>query len=190
MVPDSKGRGSPTGHRSPPVSTGPTTRDPSARRLCLSPVGLEDLLQRLSQKDPDPGDRPPAEWIDDQDDLVTAIVTVLRTPYLRPEHRRRIREDLVACAPLLASTRSFHVVDLILWSEHVESLHKGLRSGGLKTFHFTRALEATCHRCGFELLPLMSEMEAFARDWGAREIGKTWERVRGQYSSPPGQPIS
>jgi len=162
------------------------------RYPCLA-VELEDLLKRLSEKGADPADRPPAEWAQSDDELVVATVMVLRTPYLRPEHRRRIREDLVAHAPLLESTRNSRVVDLIVWSEHVESLHRSLRAGGLKTFHFTRALEATCHRCGFELLPLMARMETFARDWGAREIDKTWERVRDQFpptTDRPAQPTS
>jgi hypothetical protein len=146
-------------------------------------VELAELFRSLAEE-VDPAERPPPEWAESDDELVEAIVMVLRTPYLRPEHRRRIHEDLLASSKLILSTRDVHLIDLIVWSEHVETLHKSLRAGTLKTFHFTRALEATCHRCGFELLPLMAEMEGFARDWGARDIARTWERVAPQVRPP------
>ena len=105
------------------------------------------------------------------------ILSVLRAKHLRPEHRDRIYEDLIRNRDLLLQERDPRLIELIVWSEHVESLHRSLRRKLLGAFHYARALEATCRRCGFELLPLMHNMDELGKLWGGREYEPAWEMV-------------
>ncbi|MHC4931177.1 MAG: hypothetical protein ACYTGV_03190 [Planctomycetota bacterium] len=114
---------------------------------------------------------------DGADPVARAVLDIVRNPSLRPEHRARIYEDLTRNRDLIFRTRDPRLVSLIEWSEHVESLHKGLRSKRIGAFHYTRALEATCRRSGFELLPLMDRMEELGKAWGARDYRAAWDLV-------------
>lgn len=145
-------------------------------------MDLEQLFERLSERDSAGDyDRMPEDWGAGARGFAGALVYALREPQRRPEHRRRIHRDVLANRDLLLEVQDVRLVDLIVWSEHVESLHKSSKRGKLSTFHFTRALEATCRRCGFELLPLMGEMNELAADWAAGDYRKTYERVKPQW---------
>jgi hypothetical protein len=111
------------------------------------------------------------------DAVARAVLDIVRNPNLRPEHRARIYEDLNRNRDQILQVRDPRLISLIDWSEHVESLHRGLRSKRLGAFHYTRALEATCRRCGFELLPLLDRMEDLGKFWGARDYRTVWGLV-------------
>jgi len=97
------------------------------------------------------------------------ILLILDDPCLRPEHRARIYEDLVLNRDLILRRDDPRLVDLIFWGEHVDSLYSSLRKGRLETFHYVRALEATCRRCDFDLLPVLGKMDELGRAWSRRD---------------------
>ena len=111
------------------------------------------------------------------DPAARAVLEIVKDPHLRTEHRARVYEDLVRNRDLILSAEDPRLIALILWSEHVESLHRSLRAKRLGAFHYTRALEATCRRCGFELLPLLDRMEDLGKAWGSRDFRHAWELV-------------
>lgn len=146
-----------------------------------------ELLDRLTGR-AEAGEHgpPPRDWDASGDPLAAGILRTLRDPHRREEHRRRIHEDLVAARELMLGAHGPALLDLIVWSEHVESLYEGLKRGRLKTFHYVRALEATCRRCGFELLPLMGRMEELGKHWGNREYEATLELIAPQLEAESG----
>ena len=108
--------------------------------------------------------------LDERADPVTRQVLLLLTdPQLRPEHRSRIYEDLDSNRELLLERKDPRIVDLIFWSEHVDALYHGLRRGRVSTFHYARALDAACRRCGYDLLPAVGHMEELGREWARRQ---------------------
>ncbi len=108
------------------------------------------------------------------DRTVVEILMLLADPRLRPEHRERIYADLVAQRDFLLRQRDPRIVDLVYWGEHVSSLHAGHKKGRIQTFYYARALEATCRRCGFEFLPVVSQMEQLGKLWGGRDYEATY----------------
>ena len=117
---------------------------------------------------------------DAPDELAAAVGTVLADRDLRPEHRARIYDDLIANRDLLADVADPRIVSLMVWSEHVERLYAALRKGGLTTFHYARALEATCRRVGFELLPVMDRLEELGKCWAGRKYDATYGMLAGK----------
>jgi hypothetical protein len=57
----------------------------------------------------------------------------------------------------------------------VASLYGGRRRGRIQTFYYARAMEATCRRCGFEFLPVVSQMEQLGKLWGGRDYEATYD---------------
>lgn len=123
------------------------------------------------------------DWEAPADDVSAEILTVVQDRNLRPEHRQRIYEDLLKSREQLKTVRDPRLVDLIFWSEHVETLHASLTRGRLKTFHYARAMEATVRRCGFDFLPLVAKMEEVGRLWGGRDFEATWAQFQRQPTS-------
>ena len=145
---------------------------------------LADLLERLGEQAQQSSfEPPPEEWGEDDDGPVGDVLRALRDRVLRPEHRQRIHEDIVAQGELLLGGASSRLIDAIVWSEHVESLFKAHKKGTLGTWHYTRALEATCRRCGFELLPLMGKLDALGKAWGHRDFAALVELVGAQWNA-------
>ena len=138
-------------------------------------VGLENLLDRVATlvREEDLQPRPSEEEAP-EDPTAAAIRLRLGDASLRPEHRARIYADLLAHRDLLLAQRDPRVVDLIHWGEHVAALYAALRRGRLSLFHYTRAFEATCRRCGFELLPLVGRVEELGKLWAARNYDETY----------------
>jgi hypothetical protein len=110
-------------------------------------------------------DVPPAS----PDSAAEEIRFILLDRQIRREHRDRIYQDLVANREFLLREQNPRLVHLIFWSEHVERLYASLRKGRLGTFHFTRALEATCRRCGYDLLPAMGRLDELGKAWSQRD---------------------
>jgi len=131
-------------------------------------VRLEELLDLVTERRK-AGDLKPVRPIPDPspDPTATTVLRLVADPHLRPEHRARIYADLEKNRDLLLKAGEPRLAELIFWSEHVESLYKSFRGGALATFHYVRALEATCRRCDFELLHAMSRMEDLGRAWGS-----------------------
>lgn len=138
----------------------------------LSLTGVLDEVARLQAegnlaalRDPPPVDADPC---------AEEIQLILLDRQIRKEHRERIYTDLGAIRELLLEERNPRLVSLVYWSEHVERLYGALRRGRLGTFHFTRALEATCRRCGFDLLPAMGRLEDLGKAWSQRDYRSTY----------------
>ena len=110
-------------------------------------------------------------------------------PQIRSEHRERIYADLEASRALLLETADPRIVDLIFWGEHVASLQAGKRRGRIETFYFVRAMEATCRRCGFELLPAMGTLDGLGKVWAARDYAATYRILSADVVElePPGE---
>ncbi|MGH7162905.1 MAG: hypothetical protein ACREID_05430 [Planctomycetota bacterium] len=144
------------------------------------PLRLDELLDRVAvlhaARDAGPVRE---EWGAAEDAVAAEVLLVLQDRNLRPEHRARIYEDLLKCREQLKATRDPRLVDLVFWSEHVDALHRQLRSGRLKTFHYARALEATCRRCGFDFLPLVGRMDELGRIWGGRDFAAAYPLLAG-----------
>lgn len=94
---------------------------------------------------------------------------ILLDRQIRKEHRERIYQDLTGNRDFLLREDNPRLIHLIFWGEHVERLYGALRRGRLGTFHFTRALEATCRRCGFDLLPAMGRLDELGKAWSQRD---------------------
>jgi hypothetical protein len=110
-------------------------------------------------------DAPPAA----PDTAAEEVRLIFLDRQIRKEHRERIYQDLVANREFLLREENPRLVHLIFWSEHVERLYAALRKGRLGTFHFTRALEATCRRCGYDLLPAMGRLDELGKAWSQRD---------------------
>ena len=138
-------------------------------------VELLDLLaERAEKKDFGP---PPQESGTEAEGAAARVLAALTDRNLRAEHRQRIHEDVVTHRTLFEEQWHEQLVDLVVWGEHVESLYNGVKKGSLQTFHYVRALEATCRRCGFELLPLMGQVEELGKVWGGRNLPELWALV-------------
>lgn len=141
-------------------------------------VQLEELLDRLVERaEMKDFSVPPAEWTGAVEGAAARVLAALADRNLRAEHRQRIHEDIVTHRAMFREQWHERLVDLVVWGEHVESLYKGLQTKTLQTFHYVRALEATCRRCGFELLPLMGHVEELGQTWGSRDLAQTWALV-------------
>ncbi|MDH3590873.1 MAG: hypothetical protein OER88_03285, partial [Planctomycetota bacterium] len=124
------------------------------------------------------------------DDAVAAsICVILADPQLRDEHRERIYEDLRAQHETLMRLRDTRLVDLIFWGEHVERLVQSRRHGRLEIFPFTRALEATVRRCGFDLLASMGRLDELTAAWAGREYPAVFDMLSANVVQvePPGE---
>jgi len=106
-----------------------------------------------------------------EDETATEILSLLQDPHVRREHRQRIYEDLLANRERLRSLRDPRLVHLIFWGEHVERLYAGLARGRLQVFHYARAMDATCRRCGLDLIHALSRMEELGKAWAGRDYG-------------------
>ncbi len=144
----------------------------------LCAVQLDELLDRhIERTEGKDFSAPPAEWTGEVEGAAARILAALADRNLRAEHRQRIHEDIVTNRAMFQEQWHERLVDLVVWSEHVETLYKGLKKDALQTFHYVRALEATCRRCGFELLPLMGQVKELGQVWGSRDLPKTWAMV-------------
>jgi len=102
-----------------------------------------------------------------------ALIGLLRDRSLRPEHRRAIYAHLVESRDLLADTDDPRVVDLVYWAEQVGRLHTAFKKRSIGEFHYTRALEATVRRCGFDLLPAMGRLDELGAAWSSGDFART-----------------
>ena len=138
-------------------------------------VRLEELLDRVSalKEAGDLGPQRDLACAKPADPAAGAVLRLMGDPQMRPEHRQRIYGDLARHRDLLIQRRDARLVDLVFWSEHVERLYKGVRGGALQTFHYVRALEATCRRSGFDLLPALGRMEDLGEAWSQGAYEKT-----------------
>ncbi len=151
---------------------------------------LETLLDRVEELRAAGDLEPVREDLGRNDDETAGNVAILLNDrQLRPEHRERIYRDLLDQRENLLALRDPRLVDLIFWSEHVGTLHAALRRGELETFHYTRALEATCRRCGFELLPVLGRMEELGKAWGGGHYDETYSMLSPDVVQvdPPGE---
>lgn len=108
------------------------------------------------------------------DRTVVEVLMIMADPRLRTEHRERIYTDLVTQRDFLLRQGDPRIVDLIYWGEHVATLHAGHRRGRIQTFYYARAMEATCRRCEFDFLPVVSQMEQLGKLWGGRDYEATY----------------
>jgi hypothetical protein len=108
---------------------------------------------------------------------VVEVLMIMADPRLRPEHRERIYTDLVSHREFLLRQNDPRIVDLIYWGEHVASLYGGHRRGRIQTFYYARAMEATCRRCTFDFLPVVSQMEQLGKVWGGRDYEATYNML-------------
>jgi len=154
-------------------------------------LALDALLERIAVLK-GAGDLKPVkeDWGEPEDEVGREILLLIQAPHLRPEHRLRIYEDLLQNRERLQKIRDARLVDLIEWSEHVETLHSRLRAGRLKTFYYARAMEATCRRCGFDFLPLVGKMEEVGRVWGGRDFEAAYRLLSAATKPPPAAPAS
>ena len=146
--------------------------------LGKSEIGLSELLREIAGRR-ERGDLSP---IPDEeraaaDPLTEEVLFLVTGSHMRPEHRQRIYADLVGNEELLARSADPRLVTLILWGEHVEALYKAYANGRLALFHYSRAMEATCRRCRFELLPLMTKLDELGRLWAAGDYAALYELV-------------
>lgn len=118
------------------------------------------------------------------DPLARAVYLMVGDNQIRKEHRQRIYQDLVAQRDFLVEKADRRLIDLVYWSEHVESLYRALRSKRLNEFHYARALEATCRRCGFELLPAMGRMDELGKLWSGADYRGTFAILAPTAPSP------
>ena len=120
---------------------------------------------------------------------VVEILMLVADPQIRLDHRERIYADLVASRALLIEKRDPRIVDLIFWGEHVASLQAGKRRGRIETFYFARAMEATCRRCGFDLLQAMGKLDELGKAWAARDYAETFRLLSPDVVElePPGE---
>ncbi len=136
----------------------------------MATLTLEQILERVAALKAGGQFGPLKEELESPaDDLVAEIATILQDPQIRREHRSRIYDDLLANRTLLAETKDPRLVQLAFWGEHVESLYTGLSRGQLKVFHYARAMEATCKRCGLEFIRAISKMEELGKLWSGRD---------------------
>ena len=134
-------------------------------------IALDDVAARKAEGDLDPA---PAVLDRAADPLGRAVYLMVADRQIRREHRQRIFNDLVAHREFLLEKADRRLLDLVFWSEHVESLYRALRSKRLNEFHYARALEATCRRCGFDLLPAMGRMEELGKLWAGADYAGTF----------------
>ena len=130
-----------------------------------------DRVQALREE----GDLTPVDVEGTECRTTAEIAMVLGDRSLRDEHRARIYEDLQANRKFIEQIRDPRLVDLIRWSEHVETLYGSFKRGRPQEFHFVRALEATCRRCGFELLPVLGRMTELGKAWSGRDFDETYK---------------
>jgi hypothetical protein len=143
-----------------------------------SEIGFRELMREIAERRERGDVSPfPDENRAAADPLTDEILFLVTSSHMRPEHRQRIYADLVGNEELLAKTADPRLVTLILWGEHVEALHKAYSKGRLALFHYARAMEATCRRCGFEQLPLMDRLDELGGVWAARDYAALYEIV-------------
>jgi len=120
---------------------------------------------------------------------VVEILMLVADPHIRLDHRERIYADLVASRALLLEKRDPRIVDLIFWGEHVASLQAGKRRGRIETFYFVRAMEATCRRCSFDMLPVMGKLDELGKVWAARDYAAAFRILSADVVElePPGE---
>ena len=121
-----------------------------------------------------------------EDQTTDAVRMLIIDPQIRPEHRARIYTDLVSNRERLIETKDPRIVDLVFWSEHVATLYDSHVKRRVSTFHYARALEATCRRCGYELLGVVGrglrKDDRHARGDGPGRSGRAGVRERAHAS--------
>lgn len=120
-----------------------------------------------------------------EDETAAEVLGILQDPHLRREHRQRIYEDLLANRERLKSLRDPRLVQLVFWGEHVERLYAGLARGRLQVFHYARAMDATCRRCGLDLIRALSRMEELGKAWAGRDYGAVLKLLAPAPPLPP-----
>ena len=140
--------------------------------LGLEPL-LDEVADRLARKD---WTARPFDAIRGETPLAGAVLLVLRDRTLRVEHRRRIYEDIVAHRKYLLRTSDPRVVDLMVWGEHVEKLHKSFGSRRLQEAEFRRAILATARKCEYDVHGLAGDVDKLTLlgvAWASRHYGVT-----------------
>lgn len=149
-------------------------------------LSLEELLDRVAELKAAGHYGPFTEAeADPRDEAAATLAAILRDPQMRPEHRARMYRDLVRLREPILEGADVRMVQLAYWSEHVESLYRSLIKNRLSTFHYARALEATCRRAGFELLGLVGRMKELGRHWAQGEYEKVLDMFGGGAAHEP-----
>ncbi len=108
-----------------------------------------------------------------EDRTTDAVLILIKDPRIRPEHRARIYKDLIENRERLIETRDPRIVDLVVGSEHAATLTESHVKRRVSTFHYARALEATCRRCGYKLLGVVGRMKELGKVWTDADYEKT-----------------
>ena len=152
----------------------------------MGALSLEELFDRVAELKAAGRYGPFAEAeAAPRDEAAAGLAAILRDPRMRPEHRARVYKDLVRMRDRILETADARMVQLVYWSEHVEALYRSLTQKRLSTFHYARALEATCRRAGFELLGLVGRMKELGRHWAQGEYGKVMDMFGGGAQEEP-----
>ena len=152
----------------------------------MSALSLEELFDRVAELKVAGRYGPFAEAeADPRDEAADVLAAILRDPQMRPEHRARVCRDLLRMRDRILETSDVRRVQLAYWSEHVESLYRSLTQKRLSTFHYARALEATCRRAGFELLGLVGRMKDLGKHWAQGEYEKVMDMFGGGAAQEP-----
>ena len=120
-----------------------------------------------------------------EDRTTDAVFMIINDPKIRPEHRARTYKDLLSNRERLVETRDPRIVDLVFWSEHVAALYESHVKRRVSTFHYARALEATCRRCGYALLGVVSRMKELGKVWAESDYEKTIAMLEGTDEEAP-----
>jgi len=120
-----------------------------------------------------------------EDRTTDAVLMLVNDLQIRPEHRARIYKDLLSNRERLLETRDQRIVDLVFWSEHAAALYESHIKRRVSTFHYARALEATCRRCGYELLGVVGRMKELGKVWADADYEKTIAMLEGTDQASP-----
>jgi hypothetical protein len=123
-----------------------------------------------------------------EDRTTDSVLMLINDPQIRPEHRTRIYKDLLTNRERLLETRDQRIVDLVFWSEHVATLYESHVKRRVSTFHYARALEATCRRCGYALLGVVGRMKELGKVWSEGDYEKTIAMLEGTDQASPEEP--
>jgi len=152
----------------------------------LSAASVDSLLDRVASLETAGQFGPVKDELGSpEDELAADLTAILQDGHIRREHRRRIYEDLLANRERLKSLGDPRLVQLIFWGEHVERLYSGLARGRLQVFHYARAMDATCRRCGLDLIRALSRMEELGKLWAARDYAAVLKLLAPPAPPPP-----
>ena len=120
-----------------------------------------------------------------EDPTTDAVRMLIMDPQIRPEHRARIYKDVLSNRERLIERKDPRILDLVFWSEHVATLYDSHVKRRVTTFHYARALEATCRRCGYALLGVVSRMKELGKVWADADYERTIAMLEGKDPAAP-----